>query len=159
MIASGELAAHRDQQGHHRIPHDAVRARLEKWGLVPPAGAASESSGEAEGSEKGRGEGAWADGVREEVDAARRELRQLKEEVHALRGELLPLAELARSAAEDKESAPGEGDALQEERARLLAEVEGERRRADELVGEMEAFRQTWWARWFESRSEKGRGD
>ncbi len=97
--------------------------------------------------------------VREEVEAARRELRQLKEEVHALRGVLLPLVELARSAAEDKESAPGEADALQEERARLLAEVEGARRRADELVGEMEAIRQTWWARWFESKSGKGRGD
>jgi excisionase family DNA binding protein len=154
MIASGELAAHRDQQGHHRIPHDAVRDKLEKWGFLPPAGAASEVSGEAEGTEKGR-----EAGMREDVEAARRELRQLREEVHALRGELLPLVRLARSTQEDKGSALEERDVLQGERARLLAEVKGERRRADELAGEMEAIRQTWWARWFESKSGKGRGD
>jgi excisionase family DNA binding protein len=159
MIASGELASHRDQQGRHQIPHDAVRAKLKEGEFAPSAGAASEGLGEAEGTEKGWKKGAWADALREEVEATRQELQQLEDEVRALRRELLPLVRLARSAEEDKRRILEKRDVLQEERARLLAEVEGERQRADELVGEMEAIRQTWWARWFESKSGKGRGD
>jgi excisionase family DNA binding protein len=159
MIASGELASHRDQQGRHQIPHDAVRAKLKKMEFAPPAGAASEGSGEAEGTEKSWKDGAWADGLRGEVEATHRKLQQLEDEVHTLRGELLPLVRLARSAEEDKRSILEKRDVLQEQRAQLLVEVEGERQRADKLVGEMEAIRQTWWARWFESKSRKGRGD
>jgi excisionase family DNA binding protein len=145
MIASGELLSHRDQQGRHEIPRDAVRAKLKEGEFTPSAGPTSEDSGEAEGTEKSWKDGAWADGLREEVEATRRELRQLEEEVRALRGELLPLVRLVRSAEEDKRT--------------ILEKVEEEHHRADELVGEMEAIRQTWWARWFESKSGKGRGD
>jgi excisionase family DNA binding protein len=157
MIASGELASHRDQQGRHRIPHDALRAKLKEWGFALPAGAATERPGEPE---EDRQHGAWAEvGLQQELEAARREVRQLREEVHTLRGDLMPLVERVRSEQEDNEGgALQERDVFQEERAQLLAEVERERRRADELAWEMEASRQRWWARWLESKAREGRG-
>jgi excisionase family DNA binding protein len=150
MIASGELATHRDEQGYHHIPQDAIHAKLEERGFAPPAGAASEDSGGIERTEEPRD-----DGLRgEEAGAARRELRRLGEEVRALRDELLPLIHLARSAQEDKESVLEEKVILEEERARLLAEIEEERQRANELADELETSRLKWWAQWIESRSE-----
>jgi len=143
MIADGELAAHRDKQGRHRIPRDAVRAKLEEREQAPLIGAASEGSGEARGAEEPRDDGA----LRADVSDFRRELRRVREEVGALRGELLPLAGLARSAEQEKEFALDERSVLQEERARLQEELEGERRRADELAQELEAFKLKWWAR------------
>jgi excisionase family DNA binding protein len=136
MIASGELASHRNEEGRHRIPRKAVRAKLKERGFAPPTGADSRGTERAAGpSEANR---SWEDpkGV----------LGELAQEVRALRSELVPLARLARSAQEDHKSALEENVVLREERARLLAALEEERRRADDAEQKHEATRLRWWA-------------
>jgi excisionase family DNA binding protein len=151
MIASGELTARRDKQGHHRIPRDAVRAKLKERGATPPTAAASEGRGGTGGPDEPRG-----DLLREELESVRQELGSFAREVRALRSELVPLARLARSAQEGKERSLREQGTLREERARLLEELEEERRRASELEKEHEAFLLKWWSRQMRHAEDRG---
>ena len=137
MIHGGELMAHKDEQGHHRIPSEALRAKLEEEGSVASQAeiaAASENGDQA------------LAGLEEEVAAARREIRSVWEELHAMREvELRPLVRRLLSAEESR-------DALAEERMRLRAELERERRRAEGLKEELEDFSRKWWATRHEQR-------
>jgi excisionase family DNA binding protein len=137
MIHGGELMAHKDEQGHHRIPSEALRAKLEEEGSV--ASQAEEDAASENGDQ------ALA-GLEEEVAAARREIRSVWEELHAMREEeLRPLVRRLLSAEESR-------DALAEERMRLRAELERERRRAEGLKEELEDFSRKWWATRHEQR-------
>ena len=137
MIHGGELMAHKDEQGHHRIPPEALRAKLKEEGGVASqaeVAAASENGNQAHA------------GLEEEVAAARREIRFVWEELRAMREE--ELRPLARRLLSDEESR----DALAEERTRLRGELERERRRAEGLTEELEDFNRKWWEKWHEQR-------
>ena len=136
MIAGGALMAHKDGQGRYRIPREAVRAKLEgEEGFSSQAEftAASEDADQTLAK------------LREEVAAARREIRLVWEEFRAMREEeLRPLAHGVQSAEDSRK-------ALVEERQRLRAELERERGRADRLKAELEEFHLKWWTRWQEN--------
>ena len=141
MIHGGELMANKDEQGHHRIPPEALRAKLKEEGGV--ASQAEVAAASENGTENG--DQALA-GLEEEVAAGRREIRSVWEELHAMREEeLRPLARRLLSAEESR-------DALAEERMQLRAELERERRRAGGLKEELEDFTRKWWVTRHESR-------
>ncbi len=139
MIAGGELKAHKDGQGRHRIPRKAVRAKL-KLKEEGDVASQAEFTAASENANQALAE------LREEVAAARREIRLVWEEFHAMREE--ELRPLARRLQSDEESR----EALAEERMRLRAELEWERRRADRLKEELEDVRLKWWGKWHELR-------
>lgn len=130
LINAGDLEAAQDDKGRHQIPQRAVHALLETRRL------------EAKAAGRNPAAETPAPGIATEPSETAQELREVHERVEELMRELgrlegrLELTQKAQSTVED-------------ERDRLLEQLEAEREERQRLQERVEDLSRPWYRRWF----------
>jgi excisionase family DNA binding protein len=131
LINAGDLEAVQDEKGRHHIPQRAVHALLESRRLEATESAATPPPAHdvvLPASQE-------LLGVREEAATLRRRVQDLMRELGRLEGRI-ELTERAQSSVED-------------ERDRLIGQLEAEREERQRLQERVEDLSRPWYRRWF----------